>query len=86
MTHEGYGSGREKVLDRAQDTLAEMCWCGHDYHHHTDSDTPFCAYPLYPEDDGFWEDYEDATTCKCDGYYPMNEDAPEHLGGEVRDA
>jgi hypothetical protein len=54
-----------------------VCWCGHSYHNHTDSDTPACYWPLDPEgDDGFWERTDEAV-CQCDGWYPMNEDAPE---------
>lgn len=68
------------VLDQADDTLAEMCWCGHSYYHHTDSDTPACYWPLEPEGtDDFWERTEESE-CECDGWYPMNEDAPEGAG------
>lgn len=65
--------GRD-VLAQTEDTLAEMCWCGHGYWHHTDSDTPVCYWPEEPEADGFgWEDGE----CHCDGWYPMNENPPD---------
>lgn len=71
-----------RALDQAEDSLAEMCWCGHDWRHHTDSDTPACYWPLFPEESGFWDRCEaEEAACECDGWWPMNEDPPEFAGG-----
>lgn len=67
----------KRVFDQTEDALAEMCWCGHDYRHHTDSETPVCYYPWFPDEDGF--DWEAASECPCDGWWPMNEDPPEDI-------
>lgn len=64
------------VLEQAEDSLAEMCWCGHDYTYHTDSDTPVCVHPNKPGEyqmgDPEWTEYD----CECDGWWPMDEDPP----------
>ena len=38
------------ALEHAEDALAEMCWCGHYYWNHTDSDTPVCVHPNRPDE------------------------------------
>lgn len=70
------------VLTEAEDTLAEMCWCGHPWWNHTDSDTPVCVHPHRPDDDDGSEEWTDYA-CECDGWWPMNEDPPDpEWGGD----